>query len=357
MENMECAESSDEIIEDPDEVVPFVYTITSYGADYPVDALVKRLNKGNILIPDFQRGYVWSYKEASRFIESLLLGLPVPSIFLAKESNSEKLLVIDGNQRLKTLQFFYAGDFRKEGKGFALRDVQEEFEGKTYETLDENYKIKMDDSIIHAIIVKQDEPSNDNSSIYHIFERLNTGGRELEPQEIRACIFHGKLNELLRNLNKNTKWRRLFGKPHLRLKDEELILRFFALYFMHDKYKKPMKNFLNIYMNSNKDLQKNSGEELAGIFVDTVAHIFDNLGDKAFRVTRQLNSAIFDAMMVGIAKRISRGPIKNNDKIVEKYRSLLSDPEFMEACKIYTSDEIYVSTRINKAITAFDEVD
>ncbi len=352
-----CEDESSEIEDDPDEVVPFIYTITSYGADYPVDALVNRLDKGNILIPEFQRGYVWKYRDACRFIESLLLGLPVPSIFLAKESNSEKLLVIDGNQRLKTLQYFYAGDFRKEGKGFNLRGVQEEFEGKTYDTLDENYKRKLDDSIIHAIIVKQDEPSNDNSSIYHIFERLNTGGRELEPQEIRACIYHGELNELLDSLNKNEYWRLLYGRPHLRLKDEELILRFFALYFACDKYKKPMKNFLNYYMNSNKDLSKNSKDDLTKIFNGVVEYIFNNLGKKAFRTTRQINSAIFDAIMVGIAKRISKGVIKNNEDIVARYNSLLSDSNFMEACKTNTSDEKYVERRIKRAIEAFDGVE
>lgn len=357
MSNANCKVDNSKVADDSDEVVPFVYTITSYGADYPVDALIKRLNNGSILIPEFQRGYVWTYRDACRFIESLLLGLPVPSIFLAKESNSEKLLVIDGNQRLKTLQYFYAKDFRKEGKGFSLRGVQEDFEGKNYETLDENYRRKLDDSIIHAIIVRQDEPSNDDSSIYHIFERLNTGGRELEPQEIRACIYHGKLNELLNSLNKTSNWRHLFGKPHQRLKDEELILRFFALFFAFDRYKKPMKNFLNFYMNSNRDLEKNSAEELTRIFEETVDIIFNNLGEKAFRTKRQINSAVFDAIMIGIAKRISKGPIKNNIKIKEKYDTLLSNQEFMAACKTNTSDEVLVDTRIKKAIDAFDGVE
>lgn len=350
-------EGFNETENESDEVVPFIYTITSYGADYPVDALVKRLENGNILIPEFQRGYVWTQRDACRFIESLLLGLPVPSIFLAKESNSEKLLVIDGNQRLKTLQFFYSGHFRKEGKDFSLTGVQEEFEGKTYETLDENYKRKLDDSIIHAIIVKQDEPSNDNSSIYHIFERLNTGGRELEPQEIRACIYHGEFNQLLETLNKNEYWRLLFGRSHPRLRDEELILRFFALYYAFPEYKKPMKNFLNYYMNSNKNLTRNSRAELTQLFENTVEIIYSELGKGAFRTTRQINSAIFDATMVGIAKRLHKGPIKDNKDIVDRYFLLMSDSSFIEACKTNTSDEKYVDRRIKKAIAAFEDVD
>src|SRR5207247_11456077 len=94
---------------DEEEVIPFRYSISSYGADYPVDGLVQRLRAGSIFVPSFQRGFVWTLPQASQFVESLLLGLPVPGIFLSKEEKTQKLLVIDGQQRLKTLQFFYDG--------------------------------------------------------------------------------------------------------------------------------------------------------------------------------------------------------------------------------------------------------
>src|SRR5579884_3879606 len=99
----------DESVDETEEAVPFEYSITSYGTDYPVDALVKRVASQDIIVPTFQRGYVWSLREASRFVESLLLGLPVPSIFLSKEVETQKLLVIDGQQRLRTLGYFYEG--------------------------------------------------------------------------------------------------------------------------------------------------------------------------------------------------------------------------------------------------------
>lgn len=97
---------------DDDTVVPERYDITSFGADYDVEGLVRRLQRGDIFIPSFQRNYVWNQSLASRFIESLLLGLPIPGIFLARETESNKLIVIDGQQRLRTLQFFYDGFFR-----------------------------------------------------------------------------------------------------------------------------------------------------------------------------------------------------------------------------------------------------
>jgi uncharacterized protein with ParB-like and HNH nuclease domain len=120
-------EETDEISvidESTEEIVPFQYSITSYGADYPVDSLVNRLEKDIIFIPPFQRSYVWSINQAPRFIESLLLGLPVPGIFLSKEKNTGKLLIIDGQQRLKTLQYFYTGVFHNR-KEFALQHVQD----------------------------------------------------------------------------------------------------------------------------------------------------------------------------------------------------------------------------------------
>ena len=97
---------------DDNTVVPERYDITSFGADYDVEGLVRRLQRGDIFIPSFQRNYVWNQSLASRFIESLLLGLPIPGIFLARETESNKLIVIDGQQRLRTLQFFYDGFFR-----------------------------------------------------------------------------------------------------------------------------------------------------------------------------------------------------------------------------------------------------
>src|SRR6187399_1498986 len=179
--------------ENDDEVAYVQYDITSYGADYTVDGLVKRLQKKDIFIPPFQRDYVWNHAEASRLIESLLLGLPIPGIFLAKESDN-KLLIIDGQQRLKTLQFFYEGFFnpkadQKTKKIFKLIKVQKKFENLTYEKLTDSDRIKIDDSIIHATIIKQESPIEDNTSVYHVFERLNTGGKKLAAQEIRTAIY------------------------------------------------------------------------------------------------------------------------------------------------------------------------
>ena len=183
---------------DETEVQPFRYAISSYGADYPVDSLVKRMRDGSIYIPKFQRKFVWDIKDASRFVESLLLGLPVPSIFLSKEFDTGKLLVVDGQQRLRSLLCFYDGVWEPTSKDFHLKRVQPEFEGRTYATLRDEDRRQLDDAILHAIIFKQDEPSEDESSVYEVFQRLNTGGNELTPQEVRSAVHHsGRIRDLL----------------------------------------------------------------------------------------------------------------------------------------------------------------
>lgn len=343
-----------------EEIIPFQYSITSYGADYPVDGLVKRLKNGSIYIPSLQRRYVWKLEQASRFIESLLLGLPVPGIFFSKEKETQKLLVIDGQQRLRTLQYFYNGVFEPIQKKFALKDVQEQFKDLTYESLPEEERRRLDDSIIHATIVTQDEPSEDDSSIYHIFQRLNTGGTSLQPQEIRSSIYHGQFNDLLKQINNHPSWREIYGKTDKNMRDEELILRFLALYFQGDQYQKPMKEFLNLFMGKNRHLNKlYSGEEIQNKFATTIDKIYQCIGKTAFKPKKVLNASVFDAIMIGVARRLEKGDIKKCEQLASKYQELLKNNDFLAVTvnTARTSEEDNVKKRIEIASNAFAEIE
>jgi hypothetical protein len=346
----------DEVLDDADEVVPFKYSITSYGADYPVDGLVKRISAQDIIIPRFQRGYVWSHKEASRFVESLLLGLPVPSIFLSKETETQKLLVIDGQQRLQTLRYFYEGIWPSTRREFALKGVPSKFEGATYKSLSEDDRRRLDDSIVHAIIVKQDEPSDDASSIYHIFERLNTSGVSLTPHEIRTAIHHGEFSDFLKELNSVDAWRTVYGPVNKLMRDQELILRFLALYCDVAHYSRPMKGFLNSFMGRNKHLSAASREEMRLAFIVTIETINKSIGKRAFRLARVLNAAVFDAVMVGIARRLKQGVIVDLDLLKKRYTGLLENPRFLEVAERATADEESVLKRVDLATVAFSDV-
>lgn len=347
-EELTAEESAEE-----QEATPFKYSITSYGADYPVDGLVKRISAESIFIPSFQRGYVWTLPQASRFVESLLLGLPVPGIFLSKDEPTQKLLVIDGQQRLRTLQWFYEGVFIPTKKEFSLQGVQSRFEGSTYRRLSDEDRRRLDDSILHATIVKQEEPSEDESSIYYIFERLNTGGTTLRPQEIRTAIYHGPFNDLLGVLNEHEAWRALYGPTDTRMRDRELILRFLALHFRADVYRRPLKGFLNDYMGANRYLRLQNEAVIRNAFVPTVEIIADVIGSRAFKPKRALNAAVSDAVMVGIVRRLQEGVIRNARELAESYNQLLANEEFVAATERSTTDEESVRRRLALASQVF----
>lgn len=359
----------EEVVDDLDEaseVIQYTYTITAYGADYPVDSIVKRMEAQDVVVPrfswepgddsqivGFQREYVWPRPKADRFIESLLLGLPVPGIFLVKEP-SGRLLVLDGHQRLFTLSSYYQGVIN--GVEYRLDNVQTQFVGKRYRDLDVEDRRRLDDSIIHATIIRQDEPTEDQSSIYLIFERLNTGGVNLQPQEIRVALYHGEFVRVLRTLNDNLEWRKLFGNKSRRLKDMEMILRFFAFYYHTQHYRAPMKDFLNRYMASNKGLGRQSEGELTAVFEETTSLITETIGPRAFRPVRAVNAAVIDSVMTGLARRLSAGPIKKGDQVVEHYNTLLKNRDYWNAVETGTSQEANVATRLDLATKAFATV-
>lgn len=328
------------------------FSVASYGADYSVDVIISRLKKQQIIVPDFQRKYVWDIKKASRFIESLIIGLPVPGIFLSRDiHNQNKMLIVDGQQRLLTLQYFYSGRFKD--KVFKLSSVCPELEGLTYDELSPDDQGRLDDAIIHATIIKQETPSNDDSSIYMVFERLNTGGVVLQPQEIRACIYYGKFNNLLNELVKIPSWRSLFSKESTRMKEQELILRFFALFYSFDIYKKGLKKFLNAFMCENRNLEIHSEHELTTLFESAINILVEAKGKDLFRKGTTINAALFDSIMIAVAKRLQNRELTIDD-CRSLYDSLMQDQTYLDCTITSTADEKQIKGRIEKAIKHFE---
>ncbi len=364
---IEIDEEGVEDLNEATEVIPYTYEVTAYGADYPVDGLIERLSRGDIVVPTydpevkgtsldiagFQRRFVWTKPQIDKFIESLLLGLPVPGIFLVREPNSI-LLVLDGQQRLRTLEAYYKGILRE--KEFRLESVQERFKGLRYEDLLDDDRRRIDNSIIHATVVRQDQPTDDESSIYTLFERLNTGGTNLQPQEIRVALYRGKFGNVLRDLNENQHWRGIYGKRSERLKDQELILRFLALFFYSTKYGRPMKGFLNKYMATNRDCKRQNAKTLRAAFENTIAVIHEGLGSRAFRLAVALNAAVMDSVMTGLAHRLADGPIKKIDAFETAYQELLVNDDYLQAVQRATADEESVRVRLLLAREAFAKV-
>ena len=337
-----------------DDIAPRTFAITSYGADYTVDSLVKRMRDGAFTIPEFQRRFVWTQRHASKFIESLLMGLPVPGVFLYRESDTNRHLVIDGQQRLRTLQSFYDGVFHE--RKFRLVGVSEPWLSKTYTDLSPAHQLKLDDSIVHATIFTQDEPKDVLDSIYFVFERINTGGIRLTAQEIRNAIASGPFVALAKELNENENWRAVYGPENKHGKDEELIIRFFAMLDARNDYSRPMSKFLTDYA-----IRMNGASEAVlthhrNIFQRTIAMVREALGGSAFRPARFLNAAVFDAVMVGLAARLSEAPDPTPGAVTQAYDTLLTNADFQRGWVRSTADEENVRSRINAAIAAFGSI-
>lgn len=331
------------------------YTISGYGADFDVEGLVRRLDRGDIEIPKFQRTFVWNLKRASRFVESLLIGLPVPGIFLYRDKGSQTLRVIDGQQRLLSLQSFYGGKFPGSKREFILTGLESRFDGHAFADLPAEDRRRLNDSIIHASIIQQESPDDDGSSQFALFERLNTTSTPLSAQEIRAAIYGGEFNNLLTELNEDEAWRTLFGKRSSRKRDEELVLRFIAMYFSFDEYQPPMKQFLNEFMSDNRNLEKCDQPEIRRVFKDTARVVLKKLGEKAFKPSGALNAAVQDSLMIGIARRLEHGPI--GAAMIKEYECLINDDEFKILIYSQTSHLENVRKRIQLATDAFASVE
>ena len=199
------------------------YDITATPNDFNVMTLNSFIESGAVIIPGFQRNFVWDIGRSSKLIESLLLGLPVPQLFLYEQERN-KFLVIDGQQRLMSIYYFMKKRFPKKEKRSALRNIfdregkipeevlhddkyftpfnlklpsqlsdkKNKFHGMNYSTLGE-FKLQLDLRPIRNIIVKQNAPSNDNSSMFEVFNRMNNGGMNLKEQEIRTSNYHSDI--------------------------------------------------------------------------------------------------------------------------------------------------------------------
>ena len=345
---------------------PSRFEVSSYGWDSDVEGLVKRMNRGDIKLPGFQRGFVWSLTEQSRFIESLIIGLPVPNIFLARDNDSKTLNIIDGQQRLKTLQRYLAGEFplsnskkiHEDLRGrYFNRDVAKSPKSKVLDDTDER---TLSDSILHSIVIRPD-PSSDsdeygyeyNDAVIQIFRRLNTSGKVLQPQEVRSCIFYGRFDELLHDLNENQSWRSLFGAEHSRYKDVEVILRFFALYQDIESYKAPMPSFLDKFMEQKRNDENSSLLKLRSLFEKVMDLLLRAGGESLFKAGGTFLISKFDAIAVGVACALESEVSIDEQDVRTKIELLLADNDYQDSIAEFVNDTGNVTKRVNTAVRIF----
>lgn len=347
-----------------------LYNINSWGADLSFREIITMYDEKELKKPELQRKYVWDRSEASRFIESILMGLPIPSIFLAKVGKNK--LIIDGYQRIMTVyDYVKRGKFAEEGKVFKLSNsdkINKRWRGKAFSELTDDEQIMIKSTTIHAIIFEQRHPENDDTSLYQIFERINTSGRTLMPQEIRNCIYQGAFNSMLFELNENPKWRSLYGliNADSRMRDMELILRFFALKDFDQKKIRTqqisLKKYLNLYMGSNESQKSEVLEKRRTMFIRTMDFIYENLGKNAFHnitskgdYIERFHPTIFDSIAIATAYALEKNDKLAGSNLVDLKLRLLNDDQYKDFISERTTNVDHISGRIAKTLEVLYE--
>jgi hypothetical protein len=337
--------------------------VTYSGQDFDVEGLVRRMNKDDILIPKFghederittagfQRSFVWTRPQMDRFIESLLLGYPIPGIFLVRQAD-RRYLVLDGQQRLRTLQQFYKGEFAE--KEFSLSNVTDRLKGLTYKSLPEDERRLLDNTFFQATVVDTDGSRESLEVVYQIFERLNSGGTQLTPHEIRVALYPGPFIDFLEKLNQDPSWRAVYGKRSPRLRDQELVLRILAFYSVGPTYRRPLKTFLNNFASEYRYLRRLNYKELETSFRRASKLIASAEGRQAVRYqSSQVNAALTEALFVGLMRRLDfQQDIKAGD-VVKAINDIQKNKDLQAAISRATANEESVKTRLEVATKRF----
>jgi hypothetical protein len=323
-----------------------------------------------ILQPDYQRNYVATSKIASRLIESILMDVPIPVVFLAEESDGT-MSIIDGQQRLTTFISFLEGKF-PDNRAFRLSslNILSELNRKSFDDLNEQEKKKIRNTTIHSIIIKKE--SNPDIK-FEIFERLNTGSTKLNENEIRNNLYRGNYIDLIKNLSENKKLNNLIRKDNFkkRMGYNGLVLRFFSLSEKsYLNYRSPMKQFCNKELRDNKLIMSEKLKEYKDRFEHCLELVDIVFGEKSFRkysykdgddsgnwIMNQINTALFDIQMCGFVNYTKNQIMPKADEIRDKLIDLMTNnSDFIEAISNRTSNSEAVKTRFKIYLNMLDEI-
>jgi hypothetical protein len=332
--------------------------------DPEVESLHGKYKRGKLIIqPDFQRHFIWDAKKSSRLIESALLDIPLPVIYLSEGKDGNEY-VIDGQQRLTAFFSFIDGKF-PDGKDFKLSGLKviTELNKKSYKEINDKLQDKIRYCKIRTITFRRESESDLK---FEIFERLNTGAVSLNDQELRNCIYRGPYNELLKKLSQDNDFMYILSinKQEKRMKDIELVLRFAAFYhFTYLNYKPPMRKFLSNDMEKYQFISEKEAIKLKNAFKNTVTTIKSLLDHHAFKrfykgnvknpngywELKKFNASLYDILMNSFSKEDKNKVYQNLDSIREALIHLMTtDQEFIDTIELSTSSIQAVIKRFDK---------
>ena len=309
-----------------------------------------------IIKPDFQRDVVWSNPAQTRFIDSLVKQLPIPSMCLSLDYKTEKRLMVDGLQRISSILKFLSND---EWRLSRLEDIDTRITGRTNKYIKEKYfevYSRIENLTIPVTVLRCDYSKRSHMHyLFTIFHRLNTGGNKLSNQEIRNCIFYGEFNDLLKSLAQYPNTRKVFGLEDgqsYRFAYEELFLRVFAFSESLKIYKGRLAKFLNDYMDSKKEIKETELERKKTDTKRTVDLLYNRILDG--QVIPKLSKATTEAILIGIYKNIDVLETESEDDLQNRYNTLRSDENFsIESLSEGLAATEKVKDRINRAIEIF----
>lgn len=281
--------------------------------------------------PEFQREIVWNSPAQTRFIDSLIKQLPIPSMCFSLDYKAQRWQVIDGLQRMATIIRFLSGERWTLSN---LDDIDPKLAGQpTIRFIDEKsdlhqYYTRVENLTLPITVLRCDYSKKSHINyLFTIFHRLNTGGMKLNNQEIRNCIFAGSFNNLLKELNKNSTWMKINKMKHdvgYRFTTQELILRFFAFHDRYLNYKGRLARFLNEYMDDNKYLD--------GLPLDLKSELFRSTVDIVYKkvlngkIPPNMSITLLEALLIGVSFNIEYLE-SQPEYIVESYFKKLQDNE------------------------------
>lgn len=309
--------------------------------------------------PDFQREVVWKPADQTRFIDSLIKQLPIPSMCFAQDYKAQKWIVIDGLQRISTIaKFLEGGDWKLS----ELDDIDPDLKGKSVAAIKTSksslhqYYTRVENLSIPITVLRCDfTKRNHMEFLFTIFHRLNTGGTKLNNQEIRNCIYGGLLNDQLKTLDRYKSWRilnKMTKDSSYRFTKQELILRFFAFFERRNKYEGDLAKFLNDFMHDNRNPNSSALERRDFLFKSTVKEITERIFDN--KAPRKMPITILEALMIGVSSNVERVQQLEPGEVKQRYTDLVSNSKFSEsALREGLSKKPKVNERLDTAISIF----
>jgi hypothetical protein len=334
--------------------------VVSQTQDIALRDFLSRKIDGELNIqPDYQRNYVATDQIASKYVESILMQAPIPTIYLAEEEDNT-LSVIDGQQRLTSLLSFIEGKY-PDGREFKLKglEVLKELNRKSFKDLDKSLQRKIKNASLHTTIIKK----NSNNDIkFDMFERLNTGSIKLNEDELRNTVYRGSYVKLLSELENNSVLHGIVKKDNWknRMLYRGMILRFFAISEKsYMNYQQPMKQFCNKELRDNRNMDDSKSKEYKEKFLHCLDLVNTVFGDKAFRkyvpqngdkkgfwAMGQVSMALFDMQMVGFRNFTKSQILSKADEIRDGILDLMiNNVEFQNLILIRTSNTDNVKRR------------